>query len=271
MIRHATKAGDETTAHRYAGALAQSALLGPTPVTEAIAICRQVLGRVTDDRKATAIAEVTLAHLEAMRGKFAEARVRYQRSRALLEEFGWRLTAAGTSLDSAVVEMLAGDLEAAEAELRRDYRTLDEMGERSYLSTTAGLLAEVQYRQGRLADAAEFVVKCKELASSDDVASQFHWRCVDAKLLAREGAHDRAAALIHEAIDLIGDTDFLDLKGNGFMDLAEVCRLRGDTGRALEALASASRLFNVKGNSVSARSAVVAAAALRAVADREAS
>lgn len=271
MIRHATQAGDETTARRYAGGLAQSALLGPTPVSEAIAICEQVLGRVTEDRKATAITEVTLAHLEAMRGNFAEARVRYRRSRALLEEFGWRLAAAATSLDSADVEMLAGDLEAAEAELRKDYRTLDEMGERNYLSTTAGLLAEVLYRQGRLADAAEFAANCRALAAADDVASQFHWRCVEAKLSGRNAAHERADALIRAALDLIGESDFLNLQGNGYMDLAEVCRLRGDTGQALDALARASERFEAKGNLVSARSAAVDAAELRATAARQAS
>jgi tetratricopeptide (TPR) repeat protein len=271
MIRHASQAGDETTARRYAGGLAQSALLGPTPVSEAIAICEQVLGRVTEDRKATAITEVTLAHLEAMRGDFAEARVRYRRSRALLEEFGWRLAAAATSLDSADVEMLAGDLQAAEAELRKDYRTLDEMGERNYLSTTAGLLAEVLYRQGRLADAAEFAANCRALAAADDVSSQFHWRCVEAKLCGRNAAHERADALIRAALDLIGESDFLNLQGNGYMDLAEVCRLRGDTGQALDALARASERFEAKGNIVSARSAAVAAAELRATAARQAS
>src|SRR5215469_1121789 len=270
-IRHATEAGDETTARRYAGGLAQSALFGPTPVSEAIAICEQVLGRVTEDRKATALTEAALAHLEAMRGNFAEARLRYRHSRALLEEFGWRLTAAGTSLDSGPVEMLAGDLEAAEAELRRDYQTLDQMGERTHLSTTAGLLAEVLYRQDRHTEAAEFAANCRALASSDDVSSQFIWRCVDAKLLARDGAHERADALIREALELIGASDLLDWQGNGFLDLAEVCLLRGDTGRALEALSRASERFEAKGNIVSARSAEAAAADLRATAARQAS
>jgi class 3 adenylate cyclase/tetratricopeptide (TPR) repeat protein len=271
MIRYATQAGDDLTARRYAGSLAMSALFGPTPVGEAIAYCENVLARVTDDRKATAITEVTLAHLEAMRGNFSEGRIRYQRSRAVLEEFGWRLTAALTSLDSAVVEMLAGNLDAAEAELRKDYQTLDQMGERNYISTTAGVLAEVLYRQGRLAEAAEFAQTCRELASSDDVSSQFLWRCVDAKLRARDGAHERADVLIGEALELIGDSDFLDLQGNGFMDLAEVCRLRGDTGQALDALARASECFEAKGNIVSAQSAAAAAADLRAAAGRQAS
>jgi predicted ATPase/class 3 adenylate cyclase len=270
MIRHATQAGDETTARRYAGALAQSALLGPTPVMEAIAICEQVLAQVTADRKATAITEATLAHLEAMRGRFGEARVRYQRSRALLEEFGWRLTAATTSLDSAVVEMLAGDLEAAEAELRKDYQTLDEMGERNSLSTTAGLLAEVLYRQGRFTEAAELAANCQALAAADDVSSQFLWRCVEAKLLTRGSSEEQGNALIREALELIGASDFLNLQGNGFMGLAEVCRLRGDTDQALDALARASECFEVKGNVVSSRSAAAAAEDLRATAGRQA-
>jgi predicted ATPase len=271
MIRHATQAGDETTARRYASGLAQSALFGPTPVSEAIAICEQVLGRVTDDRKATAITEATLAHLEAMRGNFAEARLRYRRSRAILEESGWRLTAAGTSLASAPVEMLAGDLETAEAELRKDYQTLDQMGERSYLSTTAGLLAEVLYRQERFTEAGKFATNCRTLAASDDVAAQFQWRCVDAKLTARDGTHERADVLIREAIQLISDSDFLEMQGNGFMDLAEVCRLRGDTDQAVDALAKASERFEAKGNVVSARLVAAAVADLRASAGRQAS
>jgi predicted ATPase/class 3 adenylate cyclase len=271
MIRHASQAGDETTARRYAGALAQSALLGPTPVIEAIATCEQVLAQVTEDRKATAITEVTLAHLEAMRGRFSEARVRYQRSRALLEEFGWRLTAAATSLDSAVVEMLASDLEAAEAELRKDYQTLDRMGERNYLSTTAGLLAEVLYRQGRFAEAAKFAANCRALAAADDVSSQFLWRCVEAKLLARNSEQGRADELIREGLELIGASDFLNLQGNGFMDLAEVRRLCGDAAGALDALTSAIEHFEAKGNIVSARSAELLAVELRAAVAQPAS
>ena len=53
-----------------------------------------------------------------MRGNFERARLLYRRSRASLEEFGYLLLAALTSLDSSVIELLAGDLAAAESELR---------------------------------------------------------------------------------------------------------------------------------------------------------
>jgi ATP/maltotriose-dependent transcriptional regulator MalT len=269
-IRHAEQAGDERTARRFAGALATSVLNGPTPVDEAIAYCERVLSRASEDRKASAITEVALARLEAMRGNFEAARVRYRRSRALLEEFGYRFFAALTSQDSAPIEMFAGDLEAAERELRKDCQTLEEMGEHNYLSTTAGMLADVLYRQGRYQEAGEFATICRELASADDVVSQFLWRCVQAKLLARERQHEQAGTSITEAIGLIGGSDWLDGQGNGFLDLAEVRRLRGRIDDALEALAQASARFTAKGNIVSARRADELAAGLRAAPARTA-
>jgi class 3 adenylate cyclase/tetratricopeptide (TPR) repeat protein len=254
-IRHATAAGDEVTARRFLGSLAISALYGPMPVVEAIATCEEVLARTGDDHKARALAELTIGHLEAMRGEFERARLLYRRSRALLEEFGWRLFAALTSLDSSAVELLAGDLAAAESELRTDYRRLEEMGERNYISTTAGLLADVLYRQGRYEESAEFAGICENLASDDDVASQFLWRCVTGKLRARQGAIDEAESLLAAATELIETSDQLDWQGNGLMDFAEVRELAGAPADAVALSEKAAGLFERKGNVVSARRA----------------
>jgi class 3 adenylate cyclase len=262
-IRHAEQAGEELMARRFAGMLANSVVYGPTPVGEAIAYCEGVLTRAAEDRKASAITEVALAHLEAMRGNFEAARHGYRRSRALLEEFGWRFFAALTSHDSAPIEMLAGDLDAAEGELRKDYHTLEQMGDRNYISTTAGLLAEVLYRRDRFQESAELAGVCRDLASADDVASQFLWRCVQAKLLARDGQHEEADAILTEALALIGRSDLVDWQGNGFMDLAEVCQLGERTADAIEALGQASLRFAAKGNVVSLRRADELAVKLR--------
>jgi class 3 adenylate cyclase/tetratricopeptide (TPR) repeat protein len=263
-IRHTEQAGDEGMARRFVGMLASSVLYGPTPADEAIAYCEEVLSRAAEDRKSVAITEAALAHLEAMRGNFEVARLRYRRSRALLEEFGWLVEAALTSLDSGPIEMIAGDLEAAERELRKDYQTLEQTGERNYISTTAGMLADVLYMQGRYQDSAELVAVCRDLASPNDVASQFLWRCVQAKLLARDGQYERSDSIMAEAIELISASDWVDWQGDGFMDLAEICRLRGRIGDALEAVEQASMRFAAKGNVVSARWAEKRADDLRA-------
>ncbi len=192
-IRHATAAGDEVTARRFLGSLAISALYGPMPVVEAIATCEEVLARARDDRKARALAELAIGHLEAMRGNFERARLLYRGSRASLEELGYLLLAALTSLDSSVIELLAGDLAAAE----------------------------------RYGESAEFARVCEDVASSDDVASQFLWRCVRGKLQARQGTIEEAESLLWAAMALIENSDQLDWQGNGLMDFAEVKELSG--------------------------------------------
>jgi len=148
--------------------------------------------------------------------------------------------------------LLAGDLAAAESELRADYRRLEEMGERNYISTTAGLLGDVLYRQGRYDESAEFAEVCERLASPDDVASQFHWRCVRGKLRAQQGAIDEAEALLSAATALIETSDQLDLQGNGLLDFAEVCELAGAPADAAALSVRAAMLFERKGNVVSA-------------------
>ncbi len=262
-IRHATAAGDEVTARRFLGSLAICALYGPMPVPDAIVTCEEVLARAEGDRKARALAEVTIGQLEAMRGDFERARLLYRRSRASLEEFGYLLPAALTSLKSSAIELLAGDPAAAESELRADYRRLEEMGERNYISTTAGLLADVLYRHGRYQESAEFAGACERLASPDDVASQFHWRCVRGKLKAREGAIGEAESLLSAAMALIGTSDQLDLQGNGLLDFAEVGELAGAPADAADLSEQAAVLFERKGNIVSAQRARQLAGRLR--------
>jgi class 3 adenylate cyclase/tetratricopeptide (TPR) repeat protein len=262
-IWHATAAGDEVTARRFLGSLAISALYGPMPVPEAIATCEQVLARAQDDRRARALAEVAISQLEAMRGNFERARLLYRRSRISLEELGCALPAALTSLHSSIVEYLAGDLAAAESELRVDYKRLDEMGERNYISTTAGLLADCLYRQGRYDESAEFAGICEQLASRDDVASQFLWRCVRGKLRARQGEIEEAESLLSAAAALIETSDQLDLQGHGLLDLAEVRELAGAPPDAAALSEQAAMLFERKGNVVSARRARQLAERLR--------
>ena len=265
-IRHATAAGDEVTARRFLGLLAISALYGPMPVPEAIATCEEVLARAQDDRRAKALAGLAIGHLEAMRGDFDRARLLYRHSRASLEELGCLLLAALTSLDSSAIELLAGDPAAAESELRTDYRRLEEMGERNYISTTAGLLADVLYRQAHYDESAEFAGVCEHAASPDDVASQFLWRCVRGKLRARQGAFDEAGALLSAAMALIETSDQLDWQGNGLLDFAEVRELAGAPADAAALSEKAARLFDRKGNVVSARMARQLAERLRSTA-----
>jgi ATP/maltotriose-dependent transcriptional regulator MalT len=231
--------------------LGYCALSGPTPVPEAIERCRVLLEEVSGDRKPEALLEAALSHLEAMRGNVEESRALYRASRAKLEELGWTFLAAQTSFDSGPVEMLAGDLAAAEGELRRDFDALDRMGETNYISTTAAFLAEVLYRQGDLEGADEHTRISEELAAHDDVSSQFRWRSVRGKILASRGEAAEGEKLAREAVAMIQASDDLNSQGDAMIDLAEVLRLGGRIPEATEAARDALALFEAKGNTVS--------------------
>jgi tetratricopeptide (TPR) repeat protein len=252
MIEHADLAGDRALRDRMTASIAICLLYGPTPADEAIARCEELLAAAEGDRKVEGLVMIALAHLVAMRGDFEHARELARSSRARLEEFGWRFLAALTSIDSGPIELLAGDAVAAERELRRDYETLEAMGERNYIATVAALLAEALFRQGRLEEADAFSKESEATAAEDDVASQVLWRIARAKIVARGGDADGAVSLARSAVDLHRGSDEPDLLGTALLDLAEVSEAAGATEDARAALAEAIALFEAKGNVVSA-------------------
>jgi Flp pilus assembly protein TadD len=151
--------------------------------------------------------------------------------------------------------MLAGDPEAAERELRRDYQALTEMGERYLLSTLASELARAVYTQGRYDEAFELTRTAEELSAADDITSQALWRMVRGKVLARRGQAEEAAAVASEAVELMRQTDASVVRDEGLMDVAEAMRLAGQSALAREYLEEALGLFERKGNLVSAAAA----------------
>jgi predicted ATPase/class 3 adenylate cyclase len=252
MIEHARLANDTIMEARVLPALATCALYGPTPVADAIELCNDLLRRTSADRKAVAVTTRALAHLEAMRGDFDTARELYGRSRASLEELGWKLHAAESTLSAGAIEMLAGDPAAAEEILRRGFGELEEMGDKYYLSTIAGFLAEALYAQGRHPEARSFADTARRLAGNDDISSQVLWRTVTGKILARDGDVESGVRLVREALGLIGKAEEPDTTGSVHLDLAEVLELAGDADGAAAERRSALSLFEAKGDAVSA-------------------
>jgi tetratricopeptide (TPR) repeat protein len=198
------------------------------------------------------VVKSTLAVLFAMHGEFESARSLASDGQALLADLGLTVSSASSSLEIAWVERLAGDLEAAERELRRDYDALTGLGERYFLSTVAGELARVLYEQGRLGEAEQMSRHAQQLADADDIASQMLWRTVQAKLMARKGNCDEALILIGEAMDLLTPTDAVSAQAETLVDLAEVLRHAGRDRDADNVLEDAIALYELKGNLVGA-------------------
>jgi tetratricopeptide (TPR) repeat protein len=196
-----------------------------------------------------------------MEGRFDEARELLEQDRAIIEDVGLRVAAAGASEIWGIVEMLAGDPEAAERKLREGYGILDAMGEKSGLSTLAAMLAHAVYAQGRYEEAFRFTEISEEAAPEEDRSANVYWLAARAKVLARRGRPE-GEGLARKALGLAEPTDFLSMRGHALMDLAEVLRLAGRASEACSAVAEALQLYEQKGNTVAAREARAAQAEL---------
>jgi len=259
-IEHARRAGDLRQERRASTAYALTSTYGPTPVDEALARCTAVAQRASGDRQAEATVQCLAAHLHALRGDFELSRELCARSRALFEDLGLPMDAASMVLESSRVELLAGDPAAAEVELRRGFRELEELRERFVLSTLSGLLARALWELRRPDPAEDLTMLAEELSEPDDVDAQVHWRCVRAKVHASRGAADEAEALVRSAIELVEPTDAVIQQIEALVDLAEVLTMIGRPG-ADEARARAHALALAKGSEVLAARALGSARA----------
>ena len=172
-IEHARLAGDDAGRRRgSASAYTLAALTARRRCQTRSRAGAATRSRALGDRQAEALVLCSLAHLRAMQGDFEEARELYTRARALLEELGLSPCSPLGRSGSGAVEMLAGDPARAEEELRPDYETLTEMGEKFFptpadgAARTVGLCPRTRGGGGR--DRRDR----QELAAEDDLEPQ---------------------------------------------------------------------------------------------------
>jgi len=251
-VKHARLAKDGRQEARNASAYTVAALYGPTPAAEAIEHCEHLAAQGLADRQAEALVLGSLAQLRAMQGDFERARELWRAARTLLDDLGVIVLAASTAMHCARIELLAGDLETAEAELRRAIETLSRVGERYLLPPIVALLAQVVYVRGRPDEADQISQTAEELAAADDVEAQALWRSVRAKVLAGRDRVVEAERLAREAVRLIQTTDALGMQADALLDLGEVLSRSGRLDEARVVTDEARLLYQEKGNTIAA-------------------
>jgi tetratricopeptide (TPR) repeat protein len=232
---HARAAGNEREALEYLAWVPLVLYSGPTPVEEALRRCREVFDRAAGDRKAMSTALSSMGMLEAMRGRFEEARDLISRAKALLQEISLPVWLAGPVTQVAGwVEILAGNPAGAARELQTGLDTLRPIGELAWLSTVAAVLGEAAYLQGLFDQVEEHLKLSEESGEEEDVYTQVLLRSIRGKLLAHRGAFEEAERLVRDAIDVGAPTDFLFVQWFALTSLGEVLQRAGRPSEAAD-------------------------------------
>jgi tetratricopeptide (TPR) repeat protein len=185
----------------------------------------------------------SLALLYGYAGRFTDARAAITRARSAQTRCGAEIKSAASAAKAGLIEMVAGDFAAAEAELKNGCDALRAMGERGVLSSMLPALAEAEYALGRFGEAHRLTEEAEALAAADDLDAQARWRAARAKVLAQRGQFTAARQLAAQAEALIAPTTWADLQAEILVAKAEVAKLAGAPAEAAASLRTALRIY----------------------------
>ncbi len=189
--------------------------------------------------------------LRAMLGESDEARRLAANARqVVVEQLRVRRTLAGVARATAEIEVMAGDLAAAEQELRSAVDILLGIGDRDQAAQAAAELSRVLSARGNVSEAATYASVSREKAPAESVAAQALWRVATARTV----DHFEARRLLREGAELV-PPDMLNLRADVQADYAEALAAVGQEGAALAAAREAAHCYERKGNLVGARRA----------------
>jgi class 3 adenylate cyclase len=230
-----------------AGLFAQALLYGPTPVDEAIARLEGLPNELELDRQLRGSIHTSLSGLFALRGDFDEARRLFRDAASTYEEFGLRFRRATQSFVGAQIELLAGDVAAAERELRASTAAFEEIGAATSAATHRALLADVVSRLGRREDAEQLIQRVAAEAPGHDLIAHVLWRCALARIRACDGSAQEAVELATAARELLREAEFPQLAIAALTAAAEAAAAADDGAEAERLLTEARAIAEAKG------------------------
>ena len=249
-LEHARRSDDRTDDVPIADIFCTALLNGPEPVPQATARCRELLSSLPPIPVVHATVSSTLSALAAMQGSFAEARALAAEAAATYDELGLRLMRAGLAELIATNELLAGDIPAAERELRLALEMHADSAP-PLAGLQAAQLVDVVLRQGRTYEAEQLLAYARDTVEESDVDGFVAMHLAEARVATAHGRREEAVRFANEALGALAATDALGLRAD-----ALAVRAAAAGNEPAEALA----LYELKGN-------IAAAARLRDLGD----
>jgi class 3 adenylate cyclase/tetratricopeptide (TPR) repeat protein len=221
-IYHAQRAGDTAvvTDARLMGS--GQVIFGPAS-RDAVQRWIDEAERDVDDLPLS-VARIALARLHAalMDGDFAEARRQLAIEDGAFVAVGFEVVHSATGQFAALIEMAAGDAEAAERFARESWEYGGQLGDTSFRPTTGGHLARALAALGRYDEALAIADEVDTMSADDDVINFVMTRGVRAEAAAAQGDTERAGRLAREGIEFALRTDFPIFQGFAYEVLYKV-------------------------------------------------
>ena len=251
-LEHAERSGDLRERLGAPWWVMDALVTGPTPVPECIRAGTKLIV-VGGIEHVGVLAD--LGRLRAMLGEIDEARGLISRARRVIRE-RLPLPRPQTSVAqcAADVEVLAGDLAAAEVQLRPALDLAVGMSERDQVAQIAAELSILCSRQGRLDDAALLATLARQNAPAESVTAQALTRAAMARVALSQDDAVRAEQLCRQAVQLV-PIDMLNLRARLHVELAEtmIAAARDPVGPSVLSVSDGVDLYRRKGNLVSRR------------------
>jgi class 3 adenylate cyclase/tetratricopeptide (TPR) repeat protein len=160
-LEHARATGDERFVTRLESEALVYAFVGPTPASQVVAEGERLLALTLDQPAAHAEALRLTSVQAALTGDVARGLALVDESIASYEALGQQVAAAWVRMDRAKILGYAGDLQAAEREMRRALAAGDTLGHAGLRGLAACRLAELLVGEGRIDEAEAMVARAE--------------------------------------------------------------------------------------------------------------
>jgi class 3 adenylate cyclase/tetratricopeptide (TPR) repeat protein len=245
-IEHARQAGDRGLLTKAAVNAKWALVFGPADVDTTAR-----LGAAIDSNQPgpsyEAFDYALRGFLVGRAGAFDEARTLFARSREMLDQLGMQVHRSAMSQITSRVELEAGNVAAAVAQLETAIAELEHLGERSYRATCRAQLAEALYWCGRSGEAEAAARAVESESAPEDVINFAIAHGVLARIAADRGDRETALRLADSAVGHAFQMDMPATRADALCVRAHVLRAAGRLDEAENVLAHAIAIYERKG------------------------